>query len=116
MAVQVHSELALIILIFFVSRLGMVLVSPSLTLNALKTLSHGDWTDGSTAINLIRQLGASLGVSFVAVFLQWRMVIHQGTDAHSVEWASLAFHETFVLTGFAMGLGAWIALKAHKST
>lgn len=115
-AVQVHTELSFIIMILMFSRLGMALVLPSLTLSALKTLSHDDWTDGSTAINLIRQLGASLGVSFVAVFLQWRMVIHQGADAHSIEWASLAFHETFAITGFAMGLGAWIALKAHKLT
>jgi predicted MFS family arabinose efflux permease len=115
LAVHADSPLSLLMTLLLVSRFGMALVLPSLNLSALKSLPRALWTDGSTAINLIRQLGASLGVSAVAVFLQWRLERTQMVEASTTTLATSAFHETFVLISLIAAVGALVALTARKS-
>ncbi|MDP6343517.1 MAG: DHA2 family efflux MFS transporter permease subunit, partial [Alphaproteobacteria bacterium] len=55
-----------------IGRVGLVAVMPTLSVSALSTLSNEMLSQGSGAINFVRQLGGAFGVNLMAVGLQQR--------------------------------------------
>ena len=63
--------------------LGMGLVFIPLNISAFATLSPHLRTDGSSLLNLLRSLGASVGISLTSVMLTRNMqTVHEGLAAH----------------------------------
>ena len=98
-----------------VGRVGLGFVLPSLNLGALRPLPAALVSQGSSAVNFLRQLGGAVGVGLTGVFLQWRLHAHgagpgvAGSDpSHAGRLA--AFHETFLLLAVLTALAiaaAW---------
>ncbi len=59
-----------------VARFGMALIIPSLDSSALRTLSAEQLHRGSGALNFLRQLGGSCGVTVLVVFIERRTQFH----------------------------------------
>lgn len=58
------------------SRIGLGLIFPSLSVGALKVLPPELVGQGSGTMNFIRQIGAAFGVNFLSIFLERRTVLH----------------------------------------
>ena len=56
-----------------VSRIGLGLVLPSLSLAAMRGLSRAEVAQGSSGIGFARQIGGAVGISVVGVVLEWRL-------------------------------------------
>lgn len=86
-----------------IGRIGLGLIIPALNAAAMHGLQPAHISQGSSAINFIRQLGGAFGVNILATFLEWRTLAHERaaglTDAGA--WISperlVAFHESFLL-------------------
>jgi EmrB/QacA subfamily drug resistance transporter len=59
-----------------VGRIGLGLMLPSLNAGALRALPDRLVSQGSGAINFVRQLGGALGVNLLAIFLHYRSLRH----------------------------------------
>jgi EmrB/QacA subfamily drug resistance transporter len=90
--VGVGTSLGLIVGLAILGRLGLGCILPSLNLAAMEGVSPGLVAQGTSLINLLRQLGGASGVSLTGVFLAWRLHAHADAPAR-------AFHEAFVLLG-----------------
>ena len=102
-AVGVGSGLGLIVALAILGRAGLGCILPSLNLAAMEGVRPGLVAQGTSLINLLRQLGGASGVSLTGVFLAWRLRVHADAPA-------LAFHEAFVLLGVLTALAiaaAW---------
>ncbi|MGV3654873.1 MAG: DHA2 family efflux MFS transporter permease subunit [Noviherbaspirillum sp.] len=112
--VTLATGLAILVLWIIVGRIGLGLVMPALSIGAMRGVEFGLIAQGTSALNFLRQLGGSIGVSMTGIVLEWRMRAHhtslspeQGVDPAQ---RLLAFDETFLLVaaicGIAM-LAAW---------
>jgi EmrB/QacA subfamily drug resistance transporter len=103
LVVDVGSSLLVISALAIVGRVGLGCILPSLNLAAMEGVGPGLVAQGTSLINLLRQLGGATGVSLIGVFLAWRMQEHADRQV-------AAFHEAFVLLGALTGLAvvaAW---------
>ena len=90
--VGVGTGLTAIVALAILGRAGLGCILPSLNLAAMDGVSAGLIAQGTSLINLLRQLGGATGVGLIGVFLEWRLHVH-GSDV------ATAFHQAFVLLG-----------------
>ncbi|WP_157991551.1 MFS transporter [Caldimonas tepidiphila] len=96
--------LPLLMLWATVGRIGLGCVLPSLNVGALRALEPALLSQGSSTINLLRQLGGAIGISLVGIVLEWRLA------AHADDRVLAAFGETFWLLALVTAsaiLAAW---------
>ncbi|MCZ4314467.1 MFS transporter [Comamonadaceae bacterium G21597-S1] len=93
-------------------RIGLGFILPSLNLGAMRGLRPDLIAQGASAINFMRMLGGSAGVSLCGIVLEWRLAAH-GDDLSTVASSPArlaAFNESFLmltaLCALAM-LAAW---------
>ena len=97
------TALGWIVALAIVGRVGLGCILPSLNLAAMEGIGTGLIAQGTSLINLLRQLGGATGVGLIGVVLAWRLHGH-GNDP------ATAFHEAFVLLGVICSLAvvaAW---------
>jgi EmrB/QacA subfamily drug resistance transporter len=93
-------------------RIGLGFILPSLNNGAMAGLEPKLISQASSAINFIRMLGGSLGVSLCGIVLEWRIAVY-GDDlrlAASSPARLAAFNETFLMLSLLCGLAmlaAW---------
>lgn len=94
-------------------RVGLGMILPSLNLGALRGVPPEQLSSGASAVNFVRQLGGTVGVSLVGVVLEWRLAA-RGLDPAALGTASnaalAAFHETFLALAATMAVAiaaAW---------
>lgn len=92
MFVGVGAGLTAIVALAILGRVGLGCILPSLNLAAMEGVAPGLVAQGTSLVNLLRQLGGAGGVGLIGVFLEWRLNVH-GRDV------AAAFHEAFVLLG-----------------
>jgi len=110
--IGVGSGLGWIIALAILGRIGLGCILPSLNLAAMEGIGTGLVAQGTSLINLLRQLGGATGVSLIGVVLAWRLHVH-ADDPTS------AFHEAFVLLGAITLLAivaAWGMRHGHPRT
>jgi len=90
--VGVGAGLTALVALAILGRVGLGCVLPSLNLAAMEGVAPGLIAQGTSLVNLLRQLGGASGVGLIGVFLEWRLNLH-GRDV------AAAFHEAFVLLG-----------------
>ncbi len=101
--VGVGSGLLLMTALAVIGRIGLGCILPSLNLAAMEGVAPTLAAQGTSLINLLRQLGGATGVGLIGVFLAWRL--HGNASA-----PARAFHEAFVLLGLLTSLAmiaAW---------
>lgn len=111
--VGLGSGLLLIVGWTVIGRIGLGLILPSLNVSALRAVAPEHLSSGASAINFVRQLGGTVGISLVGVILEWRLAA-RGLDPADLATPSAtalgAFQETFIalaaLTVIAM-VPAW---------
>ena len=98
------TALAALAALAVLGRVGLGFILPSLNLAALADVPPALLAQGTSLINLLRQLGGAAGISLMGVLLQWRL------DAAGPEHALRAYHETLAalaaVTALAM-VAAW---------
>ena len=101
--VGVGSGLTLLTALAILGRIGLGCILPSLNLAAMEGIAPTLIAQGTSLINLLRQLGGATGVGLIGVFLAWRLHVHGDAVAR-------AFHEAFVMLGVLTALAivsAW---------
>jgi len=93
-----------------VGRIGLGLVLPSLSLGAMRGLSHAEIAQGSSGIGFARQIGGAVGISVVGIVLEWRL--HAHADAGSPQLAGFA--ETFWMVAGLCLLATIAALQMRQ--
>jgi len=80
-------------------RIGLGFVMPSLNLGSMRGLDKQLISQGASAINFIRMLGGSAGVSLCAIVLEWRLAAHGASLAQGASGPArlAAFSESFVM-------------------
>jgi predicted MFS family arabinose efflux permease len=97
------SGLTAIVALALLGRIGLGCILPSLNLAAMEGIGTALVAQGTSVINLLRQLGGASGVGLIGVFLEWRLARHADAPVR-------AFHEAFVLIGLLIVLAivaAW---------
>ncbi len=104
-------------------RLGLGFILPSLNLGALRKLHTHQISQGSSAINFVRMLGGSIGVSLCGIMLEWRLSAHGDALTHTASSPQrlAAFNEVFLMLATLCALAlvaAWrlrdVPAVAHK--
>jgi predicted MFS family arabinose efflux permease len=122
----VHLGTAIWVLVAWATlgRLGLGFILPSLNLGALRKLHAHQISQGSSAINFVRMLGGSIGVSLCGIVLEWRLAAHGDalTRAASSPERLAAFNEVFLMLATLCALAliaAWrlrdAPTKPHKT-
>jgi MFS-type transporter involved in bile tolerance (Atg22 family) len=70
--VDINTPYALILVWALIGRIGLALIFPSLNVASLATLPMELLSQGSGAVNFLRQLGGTFGVNLLSIFLARR--------------------------------------------
>jgi EmrB/QacA subfamily drug resistance transporter len=107
------SPLVLLMLWTVLGRFGLGLMLSPLNIGAMRPLPRPLIAQGASAINFLRMLGGSVGVSLCAVVLEWRLAVRGDSLANPRTSAAriAAFEEVFLLLA---GLCALAVLAAWK--
>lgn len=100
-----------------IGRIGLGIVSPSLTLGSMRGVDFHLIAQGSSVINFMRQLGGAIGVSLVGIVLEWRLSVHEpGPAARSaVDGRAAAFAETFLLIATICAIAVFAAWRMRAA-
>lgn len=71
-SVDVNTAYASILVWALIGRIGLALIFPSLNVASLNSLPPSLISQGSAAINFLRQLGGAFGVNYLSIFLSNR--------------------------------------------
>ena len=97
--VNLSSAIWLLVAWAILGRIGLGFILPSLNLGAMRGLPQPLIQQGASAINFLRMLGGSVGVSLCGIVLEWRLAAHG--DALSRPGSSparlAAFNESFLM-------------------
>jgi EmrB/QacA subfamily drug resistance transporter len=118
--VTLSTGLFILVLWIVVGRIGLGLILPALSIGSMRGVDYSLIAQGTSAINFLRQLGGSIGVSLTGIVLEWRLAAHHtglaaqpGSDPAE---RLRAFDETFLLvaalSSLAM-LAAWTMRPAR---
>ena len=94
------TALTMITALAIVGRIGLGCILPSLNLAAMESVDTALVAQGTSLINLLRQLGGATGVSLIGVFLAWRLEVAGSPTSLR------AFHEAFLLLGLLTAVAA----------
>ncbi|EAR09692.1 MDR family MFS transporter [Reinekea blandensis] len=107
-------------------RIGLALVTPSLNVGSMRVLPPALLSQGSGAINFVRQLGGAFGVNLIAVYLHIRMLVHAGKmdeefNPQLVQIPKnhselLAYHDAFSVMAIVFALALIPAIWMHWSS
>jgi predicted MFS family arabinose efflux permease len=80
-------------------RIGLGFILPSLNLGAMRGVDKTLIPQGVSAINFVRMLGGSVGVSLCGIVLEWRLAAHGDSFANPVTSPARlsAFNESFLM-------------------
>ena len=101
------TALMLITAFAVLGRIGLGCILPSLNLAAMEGVEAPLVAQGTSMINLLRQLGGAIGVGLIGVFLAWRLEVAGSPTSLR------AFHEAFVLLGVLTAAAA-VAARGMK--
>ncbi|MFO6420290.1 DHA2 family efflux MFS transporter permease subunit [Hylemonella sp. W303a] len=98
-------------------RIGLGFILPSLNNGAMSGLEPKLISQASSAINFIRMLGGSIGVSLCGIVLEWRIAVHGDSlkQAGSSPARLAAFDEAFLMLAVLCAV-AMVAAWRMKST
>ena len=99
LTVHLGTAIGVLVAWAILGRLGLGFILPSLNLGALRKLHKHQISQGSSAINFVRMLGGSIGVSLCGIVLEWRLAAHGDalTHAASSPQRLAAFNEVFLM-------------------
>jgi len=103
------TALTLITALAIVGRIGLGCILPSLNLAAMENVDAALVAQGTSLINLLRQLGGATGVSLIGVFLAWRLEVAGSPTSLR------AFHEAFLLLGLLTAVAAIAARGMRRA-
>jgi EmrB/QacA subfamily drug resistance transporter len=107
-----------------IGRIGLGVILPSLNLGAMRGLPSILFSQASSSINFLRQLGGAVGISLAGIFLEWRLHVHGASLPAAAGAAATArapsavvgFHETFFLLAVLTALAIAAAWRMRAPT
>jgi predicted MFS family arabinose efflux permease len=120
LVVHLHTPIWYVVAFTVLGRIGLGFILPSLNLGAMRGLHKDLIPQGASAINFVRMLGGSAGVSLCGIVLEWRLAAHGDSLATLASSPArlAAFNESFVmLAGLCLlaMLAAWQLRAPLKS-
>ncbi|GAC1538216.1 MAG: DHA2 family efflux MFS transporter permease subunit [Ramlibacter sp.] len=115
--VDLEGPLWLLMAWAILGRIGLGFILPSLNLGSLRPLGKELIPQGASAINFMRMLGGSAGVSLCAIVLEWRIAAH-GDSLASPQTSPArlaAFDEVFVLLAALCALAIVAAWQLREA-
>jgi len=99
LVVGLHTPIWYVVGFTVLGRIGLGFILPSLNLGAMRGLHSDMIAQGASAINFIRMLGGSAGVSLCGIVLEWRLAAHGDvlTTVASSPARLAAFNESFLM-------------------
>jgi predicted MFS family arabinose efflux permease len=97
--VTLSTGIWLLVVWAILGRIGLGFILPSLNLGAMRALPKPLIPQGASAINFLRMLGGSVGVSLCGIVLEWRLTTHGDTLTNPVSSPArlAAFDEAFLM-------------------
>jgi EmrB/QacA subfamily drug resistance transporter len=108
--VRLDSPVWLVAVLAVVGRIGLGFILPSLNIGSMRGLPAALIPQASSAINFLRMLGGSAGVSLCGVALEWRFAAHAGPAGLTASARLAAFDEVFLMLAVVCALAllaAW---------
>jgi len=105
-AIQPGTALVLLTAFAVLGRIGLGCVLPSLNLAAMDGVAPAHAAQGTSIINLLRQLGGAVGVSGVGVYLAWRLGDAAPAPGAAGAAPLASYHEAFLLLAALTALAA----------
>jgi DHA2 family multidrug resistance protein len=116
---SMNSEHAQIMLPLYLRGASMGFLFTSLSTMSLVGISHKDMAQASGLMNVMRQIGGSLGVAFFQTLLTQRIMFHQQINSASINVASPVFthiqHGIMAQAQNASGFSPLNAIAAGKA-
>ena len=111
--VNLHTALWVLVALAILGRIGLGFILPSLNIGAMRGMDSSLIPQGASAINFLRMLGGSAGVSLCGILLEWRLAAHgDSLTSASLSPARLAaFDEVFLMLAFVSVLALWAAWR-----
>jgi DHA2 family multidrug resistance protein len=97
-----------------IGRVGLGSMIPSLSAGALQAIRPEFLTQGTGAINFLRQFGGALGVNLLSLILEWRSTVH----AAEADGRTQAFHDSFLALALIFLLAmipAWMMRREPRT-
>jgi hypothetical protein len=99
-----------------VGRIGLGFILPSLNIGAMRGMPVSLIPQASSAINFLRMLGGSAGVSLCGVALEWRFSVHAGPDGLTASTRLAAFDEVFLMLALVCALALLAAWRVRPES
>jgi EmrB/QacA subfamily drug resistance transporter len=116
--VRLDSPVWLVAVLAVVGRVGLGFILPSLNIGAMRGMPVSLIPQASSAINFLRTLGGSAGVSLCGVALEWRFAAHANPAGLSASARLAAFDDVFLMLALVCTLAllaAWhVRPPSHK--
>ncbi|MGI9151190.1 MAG: MFS transporter [Limnohabitans sp.] len=122
LVVGLHTALWVLVALAILGRIGLGFILPSLNIGAMRGMDSSLIPQGASAINFLRMLGGSAGVSLCGILLEWRLAVHGDSLTNPTRSLArlAAFDDVFLMLALVclLALGAaWrIRLPAPPSS
>jgi EmrB/QacA subfamily drug resistance transporter len=117
LTVSMGTALWVLVLWAVLGRIGLGFILPSLNLGSMRGLHKHQIPQGASAINFVRMLGGSIGVSLCGIVLEWRLTVHGDslTRLASSPERLAAFDEVFALLAALCSLALLAAWRLRDT-
>jgi MFS family permease len=98
-------------------RIGLGFILPSLNLGSMRGMPKALISQGASAINFVRMLGGSAGVSLCGIVLEWRLAVHGDSLSNPLSSPArlAAFDESFLMLAALCALALVAAWRLRES-
>jgi EmrB/QacA subfamily drug resistance transporter len=113
LVVNLQTGLWVLVSLAILGRIGLGFILPSLNIGAMRGMDSSLIPQGASAINFLRMLGGSAGVSLCGILLEWRLAAHGDSLTNPTRSPArlAAFDEVFLMLALVCALALWAAWR-----
>jgi predicted MFS family arabinose efflux permease len=117
LVVNLQTALWVLVSLAILGRIGLGFILPSLNIGAMRGMDSSLIPQGASAINFLRMLGGSAGVSLCGILLEWRLAVHGDSLTNPTRSSArlAAFDEVFLMLALVCALALWAAWRIRPS-
>lgn len=113
---QPGTSIVWLIVFTVISRIGLGIMLPSLTLGSMRPLDKELITQGASVFAYVRVLGGTAGVSMCGILIDWRASAHEASAEVGSSLGLAAFRETYLILAILCVIAAFFAFRLRGET